>query len=125
MGIIWVWRTALQGAIAAAPFPCASVREEMTQGSWRHILRQMATQQTPDPRSTARVGWNNRVQTVSIPLDFRFPDSVREVFIRRDGESVILTPRPNDWSSFFSLEKKASADFMVAVERLPVQERSF
>ncbi len=85
----------------------------------------MANHQAPDPRSTARVGWNNRVQTVSIPLDFRFPDSVREVFIRRDGESVILTPRPNDWSSFFSLEKKASADFMVVVERLPVQERSF
>jgi antitoxin VapB len=85
----------------------------------------MAAKRTSAPRSIALVGWNNRVQTVSIPLDLRFPDSVREVFIRRDGESVILTPRPNDWSSFFSLDKKASADFMVAVERLPVQERSF
>ena len=85
----------------------------------------MAAQQTPDPRSTARVGWNNRVQTVSIPVDFRFADSVREVFIRREGESVILTPRPNDWSAFFALEKTASADLMVGADRLKVQEWSF
>jgi antitoxin VapB len=85
----------------------------------------MATQQTPDPRPTARVGWNNRVQTVSIPVNFRFADSVREVFICREGESVVLTPRPSDWSAFFSLEKKASTDFMVGEERLKVQERSF
>jgi antitoxin VapB len=85
----------------------------------------MATKRTSAPRSIALVGWNNRVQTVAIPLDFRFQDSVREVFIRREGESVILTPRPNDWSAFFSSGKKASADFMVGVDRLPVQERSF
>jgi antitoxin VapB len=65
------------------------------------------------------------VQTVSIPVDFRFPESVREVFIRREGESVILTPRPTDWSGFFASGLKASADFMAAAERLPVQERSF
>jgi antitoxin VapB len=85
----------------------------------------MATQQTPDPRPTARIGWNNRVQTVSIPVDFRFPESVREVFIRRVGESVILTPRPSDWSGFFASATKASADFMADVERMPVQERAF
>lgn len=84
----------------------------------------MAIQQTPPSRPTARVGWNNRVQTVSIPLDFRFPDSVREVFIRREGESVILTPRPADWSGFFAAAK-AHPDFMADVDRLPVQERSF
>jgi antitoxin VapB len=125
MRIIWVWRRALQGAIAAASIPCSPKREEQTQSQFRHTLRLMATKRTSAPCSIALVGWNNRVQTVAIPVGFRFPDSVREVFIRREGESVIHTPRPNDWSSFFPLEKKASADFMVAVERLPVQERSF
>jgi antitoxin VapB len=115
----------LQGAIATATFPCQPGREEQTQGQFRHTLRPMATKRTSASRSIALVGWSNRVQTVAIPLDFRFPDSVHEVFIRRGGDSVILTPRPNDWSSFFSLEKKASADFMVGIERLPVQERSF
>ncbi len=85
----------------------------------------MATQQTPHPRPTARVGWNNRVQTVSIPVGFRFPESVREVFIRREGESVVLTPRPSDWSGFFASNLKVSADFMDGADRLPIQERSF
>lgn len=60
-----------------------------------------------------------------MPLEFRFPKAVREVFIRREGESVILTPRPSDWSGFLSSGLKASPDFMVDDERLPVQERSF
>ncbi|WP_213953501.1 MULTISPECIES: type II toxin-antitoxin system VapB family antitoxin [unclassified Variovorax] len=85
----------------------------------------MAIPQASTHRPTARVGWNNRVQTVSIPVDFRFPDSVREVFIRREGESVILTPRPADWSGFFESPVVASPDFMADAERLPVQERSF
>ncbi len=85
----------------------------------------MATHKTLSPRPTARVGWNNRSQTVTMPLEFRFPDSVREVFIRREGESVVLTPRPTDWSSFFASGLMASADFMADAERLPVQERSF
>ncbi len=85
----------------------------------------MAEHQIPTPRSTARVGWNNRTQVVTVPLEFRFPDTVREVFIRKEGDSVILTPRPHDWSGFFASGLKASADFMADAERLPVQERSF
>lgn len=91
----------------------------------RHILWHMATHQTLSIKQTARIGWNNRSQTVTMPLEYRFPDSVREVFIRREGESVILTPRPSDWSSFFASGMKASADFMAQPERLPIQERSF
>ena len=94
-----------------------------------HILRHMATQPVPKPlvhkQPTARVGWNNRSQTVTMPLEFRFPPTVREVFIRREGDSVVLTPRPSDWGSFFSTGLKASEDFMADREQLPVQERSF
>jgi antitoxin VapB len=89
----------------------------------------MATHPIPPaqltPKPTARVGWNNRSQTVTLPLDFRFPQTVREVFIRRDGESVILTPRPADWTAFFAAGLKVSADFMADAERMQVQERSF
>lgn len=85
----------------------------------------MATHATPTPRPTARVGWNNRSQTVTMPLEFRFPDSVREVFIRREGESVVLTPRPTDWSDFFASGQTASADFMADAESMPIQERAF
>ena len=85
----------------------------------------MAKRPTLAPRPTARVGWNNRAQTVTMPLEFRFPESVREVFIRREGESVVLTPRPTDWSGFFASGLTASADFMADAQRMPIQERSF
>jgi antitoxin VapB len=86
------------------------------------------TSSSPDatsPRPTARVGWNNRVQTVTIPLGFRFAQGVHEVYIRREGDAVILTPRPTDWSAFLTSDLQATADFMQDRERLPVQERSF
>ena len=84
----------------------------------------MAAQLPPATRPTARVGWNNRTQVVTLPLEFRFAEGVRDVFIRREGESVILTPRPVDWSGFLA-GGKATADFMADADRLPVQERSF
>jgi antitoxin VapB len=90
-----------------------------------HILRYMASPSQPHQRPTARIGWNNRVQTVSIPQPFRFGDGVREVYIRREGDDLVLTPRPSDWSAFLASDVRASADFMSGVERLPAQERSF
>jgi antitoxin VapB len=85
----------------------------------------MASSSKSQSRQTARVGWNNRSQTVTMPLEFRFPSTVREVFIQREGQSVVLTPRPTDWSAFFGTGLKASSDFMSDRDRLPVQERSF
>jgi antitoxin VapB len=73
---------------------------------------------------TARLGKNNRVQVVTIPLDYRFPDGMKEVFIRKVGEDIVLSPRPRDWSAFLASNVRASEDFMAEVEDLPVQERS-
>lgn len=72
---------------------------------------------------TARIGKNNRVQVVTIPLEFRFPEGMREVFIRKVGEEIILSPRPLDWSAFLASDVRATDDFMAGVEDLPVQER--
>jgi antitoxin VapB len=85
----------------------------------------MAAKQSSTSKITARVGWNNRSQTVTMPLEYRFPESVSEVFIRREGESVVLTPRPSDWSGFFDSGLKATDDFMSDRHRLPIQERAF
>ena len=74
---------------------------------------------------TARVGKNNRVQVVTIPLEYRFPEGMKDVFIRKVGEDVILSPRPADWRSFLDSDVCASDDFMHGIEDLPVQERSF
>ncbi len=74
---------------------------------------------------TARVGKNNRTQVVTIPLEFRFPEGMKDVFIRKVGEDVILSPRPKDWSDFLASPVRASDDFMHGIEDLPVQERRF
>jgi antitoxin VapB len=72
-------------------------------------------------RKTARVFMNNRSQAVRLPKEFRF--STNEVFIRREGEEVILSPRPTDWGDFLTDGPVASPEFMEGVEDLPVQLR--
>ena len=74
---------------------------------------------------TARVGKNNRAQIVTIPLEFRFPEDMKEVFIRKVGDDVLLSPRPKDWAGFLASEIRASDDFMEGIEDLPLQERRF
>jgi antitoxin VapB len=70
---------------------------------------------------TAKVFMNNRSQAVRLPKDFQFDTD--EVFIRKDGEDVVLSPRPRDWRSYLESGPVASAAFMDGVEDLPVQER--
>jgi len=72
---------------------------------------------------TARIFMNNRSQAVRLPKDFQF--STPEVFIRKQGDEVILSPRPADWSAYLASEAVASEEFMEGIEDLPVQERSF
>jgi antitoxin VapB len=70
---------------------------------------------------TAKIFLTNRSQAVRLPKDFQF--STREVFIRKEGEEVILSPRPADWSDYLAHAPVASPGFMEDVEDLPVQER--
>ena len=69
----------------------------------------------------AKLFMNNRSQAVRLPKEFQF--NTHEVFIRREGSDVVLSPRPSDWSSYFAEAPLASATFMDEVEDLPVQER--
>jgi antitoxin VapB len=69
----------------------------------------------------AKLFMNNRSQAVRLPKDFQFKE--QEVFIRKEGSDVVLSPRPTDWSSYLSEAPVASASFMENVEDLPVQER--
>ena len=50
---------------------------------------------------------------------------MKQVFIRKVGDEVILSPRPSDWRAFLESGVRASADFMAGIDDLPVQERSF
>ena len=72
-------------------------------------------------RRTAKVFKTNRSQAVRLPKEFQF--DTPEVFIRREGEEVILSPRPADWDEYLARGPVASDEFMDGVEDLPVQER--
>jgi antitoxin VapB len=71
----------------------------------------------------AKIFMNNRSQAVRIPKEFRF--STSEVYIRKEGDEVILSPRPADWSAYLQRHAAASEEFMNNVEELPFEERSF
>jgi antitoxin VapB len=72
---------------------------------------------------TAKIFMNNRSQAVRIPKEFQF--STKEVYIRKEGDDVILSPRPQDWSALLNPKIAASKEFMQNVEKLPLQERKF
>ena len=70
---------------------------------------------------TAKIFMNNRSQAVRLPKEFQF--NTQEVFIRKQGDEVVLSPRPADWSDYLASGPVASEDFMEGIEDLPVQER--
>lgn len=72
-------------------------------------------------RRKAKIFMNNRSQAVRLPKEFQF--KTHEVFIRKEGSDVVLSPRPTDWSSYLAEAPVASSGFMEEVEDLPVQER--
>jgi antitoxin VapB len=69
----------------------------------------------------AKIFMNNRSQAVRLPKEFQF--KTPEVFIRKQGSDVVLSPRPTDWSSYLADSPVASESFMEGVDDLPVQER--
>ena len=57
-------------------------------------------------QTTAKIFMNNRSQAVRLPKEFQF--TTKEVFIRKQGEDVILSPRPKDWSDYLASNAIAS-----------------
>ncbi|WP_343554674.1 type II toxin-antitoxin system VapB family antitoxin [Pantoea sp.] len=62
--------------------------------------------------SRGTVFTSNRTQNVRIPADVRFPDDVKNVFVRAVGNERILVPIENAWDSFFLDGPTVSEDFM-------------
>jgi antitoxin VapB len=87
-----------------------------------YMPKRQAGAQVTGGQRRAKLFMNNRSQAVRLPKDFQF--NTEEVFIRKEGSEVILSPRPADWSSYLAEAPVASADFMESIEDLPVQERN-
>ena len=70
---------------------------------------------------TAKVFMNNRSQAVRLPKEFQY--NTQEVFIRKEGDDVILSPRPTDWGAYLVSGPGASEGFLGGVEDLAAEER--
>jgi antitoxin VapB len=55
---------------------------------------------------------NNRTQAVRLPVDTRFPEDVKKVFVRVVGKERVLSPVQNTWDSFFLSKETVTDDFM-------------
>ena len=45
---------------------------------------------------------SNRNQAVRIPKDLEFPENVKKVVIRREGDRLIIEPDGSFWEEFFA-----------------------
>ncbi len=61
-------------------------------------------------KQKAKIFKSGNSQAVRLPAEFRF--DVDEVFIEKDGEKVILSPRPTSWDAFFASKTRPTEDFM-------------
>ncbi|MEW5902761.1 MAG: type II toxin-antitoxin system VapB family antitoxin [Pseudomonadota bacterium] len=62
--------------------------------------------------SITTVFTNNRTQAVRLPAEMRFPDSVKKVEVRSNGQERIISPATSSWDSFFLGATTATDDFM-------------
>lgn len=51
---------------------------------------------------TAALFKSNRNQAVRIPKDMEFPNGVKQVYIHKQGRSLVVTPVSDFWDDFFA-----------------------
>ena len=69
----------------------------------------------------AKLFKNGRSQAVRLPKEFRFDTD--EVFMWKEDNRIILSPKPKTWREFFETVPLMSEDFMKERFDLPAQER--
>jgi antitoxin VapB len=66
---------------------------------------------------------NGANQAVRLPQGLRFPEDVKEVRIRKQGDGLLITPVKPDWRSFFALQVDVPDDFLESRNDSPPQSR--
>ena len=70
---------------------------------------------------TAKLFMNGRSQAVRLPAEFRFAGS--EVLIEREGDAVVLRPKPEGWDDFFARPSQVPGDFLARRDDRPPEDR--
>jgi len=76
---------------------------------------------------TAKIFLNGRSQAVRLPREFRF--DCKEVYIEKQGDTVVLRPKPDTlaerWRTFFAVSEPLPDAFMVDRDDALPQERTW
>jgi len=75
------------------------------------------------PIKTAKIFSFGQCQAVRLPKEFHF--DTKEVYISRQGESVVISSKKPTWDDFFDLESAFDDDFLKNREDSYPQERDF
>ena len=75
----------------------------------------------PTPPRTARLFRNGTNQAVRLPRDLEI--DADEVLIRREGDSLILTPKPRAWDDYFARGRRLTDDFPDTIDDSAPQAR--
>ncbi len=69
----------------------------------------------------AKLFKNGESQAVRLPKEFRFRG--KEVYIKRQGNIVVLIPEQDSWDTLIESTKHFTDDFMAERNQPPVQQR--
>jgi antitoxin VapB len=71
----------------------------------------------------AKIFYNGRSQAVRLPKEFRFAGS--EVYIRKVGDNLIMSPKRPTWNDFFAMPSAFGEDFLAERDNKVPQERDW
>lgn len=71
----------------------------------------------------AKIFMNGRSQAVRLPKEFRFDTD--EVYITKQGDNIIISPKKPTWDEFFDTESVFTEDFLDKRSDTEPQERDF
>jgi antitoxin VapB len=66
---------------------------------------------------------NGRSQAVRLPKAFRF--DCDEVYVRKHGEEIIISPKKSSWDDFFKQKSAFGEDYLPDREDEAPQDRDF
>lgn len=72
---------------------------------------------------SASIFRNGANQAVRLPQELRFPQNVKEVRIRKQGDNLLISPVRPDWDSFFARQPETPESFLEPRDDAPPQSR--
>lgn len=70
---------------------------------------------------SAKLFYNRNNQSVRFPKGFEL--EADEVIIQKQGEKLIITPKPRSWDEYFAKSHQLTHDFPDEIEDMPLQQR--